>query len=271
MNKLTQKDCEVVVERLVTAIEQAGFGNEASFFIYGSYFNRWRDGLSDLDGIFYFSKKSPLDPSQFSKIEAFQSALRDIYKEFSFTRIGHFFADVFIQDKFHGSDGRFYIFDKEKTDGFKMEEDTGLIFGEPFLGDIKPVNLRHEQEIELAHGLHNLRNYLFFEIPRDVVPESLSKARSILKYFRILPRRVSIINGGPMKSTPDVLGEYDYLKHINYAPFMNLWKNTNEIDKLENFIKQWNESSNTIFRDCMECFEKTLVALVENAPMLSKY
>ncbi len=268
--KLRKDDCRAVIEKLIEIFKETGLGDEVSFFVYGSYFDEWRDGLSDLDAILYFCH-IPTEQFFRSKIEAFQSAMRSLYEELPFAKNEHFFADVFIQDAFHGSDGRFYIFDKEKTEGFKTQNDAKMVFGRPFLNEIRPVSLRHEQEIELAHGLHWLRNYLFFEMPKGETPESLSKARNLLKFFRILPRRVSIINDDVMTKTPDIFKKYDYLKHIDYSSLMVLWENTGDVDKLENFIKQWHEPGNTIFRDCWECFEKTLVALVKNTPMMSCY
>lgn len=271
MHKTTRNDCEKVIERLLKIFSKSGLKNKISFFVYGSYFERWREGLSDLDAMIYFSFKDPLKCLSQANVSELQAAVRDIYKEFPFTKTGHFFADVFILDELHGTDGRFFIFDKEKIDGFKTQADAKLMLGQPFLNKLKPVSLRHEQEIELAHGLHNLRNYLFFEIPRGATPESLSKARGILKYFGILPRRVSIINGGPMIKTPDVFKKYDYLKRIDYAPFMDFWENTSNPNKLEIFIKKWHKPNSDVFRKCLECFEKTLIALVKNTQMLSRY
>lgn len=268
--KIKKNDCRLAIKGLNEILKEIGLEKEASFFVYGSYFGKWRDGLSDLDAIIFFNQL-PINLYLTGKVKSFQSAVKKLYEKLPFTKYESFFDHVFILDKFHATDGRFFIFDKEKIDSFRSKEKDGLVFGQPFLDKVRAVSLRHEQEMELAMGLHSLRNYLFFEIPKGGTFETLSKAKSILKYFRILPRRVSIINGGEMNSSPDVFKQYNYLNDIDYSPFLTLWENTNDFDKLEFFIKQWYIPGNTIFKDCLECFEKTLVKMVQNTPMLSRY
>ena len=270
--KLTKDDVGLAIEELINIIKKVGLENEVSLFVYGSYFDEWRKGLSDLDAIIYFWNKPPLDLSLEKNIASFQSEIRRLYENFDFIRrTDHFFSDLFVLDSLHAADGRFFTYDKEKTESFQKQNDCKLVFGDPFLHHARPVYLRHEQESELATGLHRLRNYLFFEIPRPPDTVSLGLASHLLKFFRILPRRVSIMNGDNIIKGPEALKKYPYLKNIDYSSFMEMWEKTSDIDKVEDFLKEWHAPGNTIFLDCLRCFEETLLALIKNVPMLSRH
>ena len=99
--KLTKKDCEVIIERIKKGFISAGLEEDVSFLVYGSYFNVWLDGVSDLDGMFYF--KRPFFDTPVASIEKFQTEIRKIYEVFPVLRNNNFMGDVFILDKLHGN------------------------------------------------------------------------------------------------------------------------------------------------------------------------
>lgn len=279
--KVTRNDCSLVIEELIRIFKTAGLENEISLLVYGSYFEVWNNGMSDLDAMIYFSQ-IPLGPPMRSKIQTLQSEIGRLYKKFKFLKNGHFFADVFVLDSLHGSDGRFMIFDQGFIDriligraqGIKIHTETqtkhSVLFGRDFVEDLNPVSLRHQDEFELAIGLCKLRNYLFFEIPRQEVDLNYAKD-IIMKFFKILPRTVAIIIREPLINTPEVLKSLrDYFEDIDFAPLVNLWHKMKSRKLQEEYIRSWHKYGNSNFLKCLECYEKVLKKLVQHESMRSR-
>lgn len=266
-HKITREDCKFMIDFLARALRESGFGKVVDFIAYGSYYETWRDGLSDLDGIFYFSGFSPINQSLRPQIRAFQKQVALLYKKMPFLKPGSCLYDIFILDSWHSRDGRFIMFDKEWVDVFWKYTAWELIHGTMFMDGLNPVSLRNQNEFELALGLHLLRNYLFFEIPRPPQEMSLAYAKGILKSFRVLPRVATFITGKPMARSPYVLSRY--FKEIDYSSFNILWSSTVDLESQEVYLKKWHEPGNDTFIECLECFELTLAELVKNYPMKS--
>lgn len=266
-HKITREDARFIIDYLIRALHEAELARDADFVVYGSYFEKWREGLSDVDGIFYFSDLPILNPSLRPKIQAFQSKIALLYDQLPFLKQGHFLYDIFILDSFHGKDGRFMIFDKDWINAFWKDTAYEFMHGSRFINNLNPVLLRNQNEFELACGLHKLRNYLFFEIPRLPSEMSLFCTKDILKSLKVLPRVSTLIIGKPMAKNPQALT--DYFKGIDFNPLFNLWEKTSNHESLECYLKEWHEPGSKTFIDCLECFELTLTELVKNFPMRS--
>lgn len=266
-HKATREDCGKVIKALVKILNQSGLSENVDFIAYGSYYHKWHDGLSDLDGMFYFSKL-PLDLSLREKIRTFQKEIGFLYKEMPFLKPGQFLYDIFILDSFHGSDGRFMIFDEDWIKAFWKYTSWQLIHGNMFVDKLKPAAFRNQNEFELALGLHKLRNYWLFEIPRPPSEMSLEYAISILKFLKVLPRTTTIITGRPMAQNPRLLEKY--FKEINFAPLIALWEKTSTCESQKTYLQEWHKPNNNNFIACLECFEATLAELVKNYPAKSK-
>lgn len=266
--EVTKDDCTLVINELIKIFEKTGLDKNVSLLVYGSYFDSWRKGLSDIDAILYFNNEIPFYCLN-KEVDLFQKEINVLYDKLPFTRECHFFEDIFIIDKFHALDGRFLFHDKEKIEGFKKQADARLVYGREFLNEFNPVELRNEQEQELAWGLCRLRYYLFFEIPKPTSDCDFNHFKHMLKFLKILPRRISLINGGPMDKTLNVFKHYEYLWNINYSPYIELWEETSSLSRLEEYFKKCHEKESATFRDCLKCFEQTLEAVVQNCTMLS--
>ena len=266
-HRITKKDCSFMIDFIVSALKKSGLANEVDFIVYGSYFETWRNGLSDLDGIFYFSKRAPLDPDLRPKIKEFQGQITLLYEELPFLKAGQYLYDIFVFDSFHGSDGRFIMFDTDWINAFWQRASWRLVHGQMFMNKLKPVIWRNQNEFELALGLHKLRNYLLFEIPRSPVDILMPCAIDVSKFFKVLPRVATLITNKPMAKS---LGELERIfKNIDYSPFRELWEKTSNCDSQEAYFRRWHEPGNTAFIRCLECFEATLNSLVLHSHMRS--
>lgn len=259
---VTRDDCRKVIEGLTQALIDTSLGSEVDFFVYGSYFGSWRDGISDLDGILFFKQTLPISPSLRKKINYFQSAIAKLQEALPFLKNGHFLADLFVLDWLHATDGRFLVFDREWLEVSKTQSDRKIVHGSDFIESFQPVALRNQNEFELATGLHKLRNYWFFEIPKKKEDINLARAQEALKFFKVLPRTISIILGRPMVKTPAEMVELDeFLTEIDLKPLVKLFEETTEPKKLTGYVKSWHGEPET-FSDCLQCFEKVLENLV---------
>ncbi len=267
-HKITKQDCRFMIDFLVSALKKSGLGDEVDFVAYGSYFETWREGLSDLDGIFYFSKQPPLHPHIRPNIEAFQAQIALLYEELPFLKASQHLYDIFVFDSFHGHDGRFIMFDKDWIEAFWRYSAWQLMHGRMFVNKLKPVNWRNQNEFELAFGLHKLRNYLLFEIPRSPSDMLMPCAKSVSHFFKVLPRVATLITNRPMAKSLSELEQV--FEEIDYSPFHELWEKTSNYDSQEAYFKQWHEPGNTAFVRCLECFESTLTALVLHSQRRSK-
>jgi len=280
--KITRKDCTLIIEELIKIFKKAGLDNEVSMLVYGTYYTVWRDGMSDFDAMIYFSRPL-LDLSLRSKIQTLQSEISRLYKKFKFLKNGHFFADVFILDSFHGSDGRFMIFDQGfidriligRSQGIKIHTETqtkhSIVFGSDFTENLNPVYLRHQDEFELAIGLCKLRNYLLFEIPKPQSHADLVYAKDAMKFFKILPRNTAIIIGEPLSRTIQELRALrNYFDNVDFGPLMHLEQKTKDKKSQEKYILGWHRRGNSDFIECLECYESILEKLVKKEPMRSR-
>lgn len=268
-HKITRQDCGLIIDRLISILNEVGLGQEqeVGFVVYGSYCEKWREGLSDLDGMLYFSGLPPLHLALRPKIKAFQAKIAGLYEEFPFLKSGHYLSDVFILDSLHASDGRFMIFDCDFMYEFWHYTSYQFFQDTKFVGSFNPVRLRNQHEFELATGLHKLRNYLFFEIPRLPQEMSLPYATEVLKSFRVLPRVATRLAGKHMaKSLADL--EHCF-EGINYLSLRDLWIEAANYDSQNRYLRAWHEPESTAFIDCLECFELTLAELIRNYPMKS--
>ena len=267
-HRITKKDCCFMIDFIIGALKKSGLANEVDFIVYGSYFEIWRDGLSDLDGIFYFSKHSPLHPDLRPKIKEFQSQITLLYKELPFLKAGQYLYDIFVFDSFHGNDGRFLMFDADWINAFWQRTSWRLVHGQMFMDKLKPVMWRNQNEFELALGLHKLRNYLLFEIPRSPSDMLMSYAISVSKFFKVLPRVATLITNKPMAKS---LSELEQIfEDIDYSPFRELWEKTSNCDTQKTYFRRWHEPGDTTFIRCLECFEATLISLVLHYQRRSK-
>jgi hypothetical protein len=224
--------------------------------------------LSDLDAIMYFPMhESPLHPELTEPLKIFHSLMAVLYDQMPFLKPGDL-ADVFIIDDFHGQDGRFMMFDRDWTDAFhnysKWKPEIGSA---EFMTRMSPVNLRNQNEFELALGLHLLRAYLFFEIPRGPDKMSIPYAKGIAKFFKVLPRTASIITHNPMVKSPQKL--LPIFPQIDFSALNEFWVKMSDCDTEEAYLKSWHEPENPTFINCLECFEAVLADLVNNHPARS--
>ena len=266
LHNATREDCGKVIFDLVKILHRSNLIKDIDFIVYGSYFEKWQDGLSDLDGMFYFHSKLPLDLRE--KIGIFQNEISILYKEMPFIKPGQFLYDIFILDPLHGKDGRFMVFDEDWIKTFWEHTAWELIKGEVFVENLNPVAFRNQNEFELALGLHKLRNYWLFEIPRGPAEMSVAYAAGVLKFFKVLPRTTTIITGRPMAQEPKPLEKY--FKSINFEPLVKLFEETATYESQKIYLRKWHEPQNS-FIECLECFEATLIELVKNYPMRSAY
>lgn len=274
-HKITRKDCYLIIQKLLKAFRDTGLESVISFLVYGAYLGKWRNGLSDLDGIIYFPNRGPLDKDLRPAITEFQARIRQVYKESNALRYGHFFADIFVIDEFHGKDGRFMIFDRD----FKVFDEKEvarrgsqtyrkLLCGRNFISHLRLLSLRSSTEQELALGLHKLRNYLFFEIPRQFSDDLFVQTAEVIKFLKILPRAITIILDEPIEKQPRNLSSVrGYLSHIDYEPLVRLWRQASEYEALLEVIRNWHRPGNEDFIKCLECYEQTLQAIVTHEPM----
>lgn len=267
-HRATRNDCGKIILDLVKILYKSGLTGNVDFIAYGSYFEKWRNGLSDLDGMFYFSKL-PLDPSLRKSIGLFQKEIAVLYQEMPFLKPGQFLYDIFILDPFHGHDGRFIVFDRDWIEVFWKYTKWKIIHGKIFVSELNPVAFRNQNEFELALGLHKLRNYWLFEIPRAPSEMSLIYAANIIKFFKVLPRTATIITGRPMAQEPQPLETY--FPNINFEPLIKLFEETETCESQDAYLQKWHEPGNHSFIECLLCFEDTLIELVKNFPMKSKY
>lgn len=274
--KITKDNCAAVISELIKSFISAELEGQVSLLVYGSYFSKWRDGVSDLDAMVYFHKTS-LYETLLHKIALLQEKVGLIYKKFEFLKTGHFFSDVFVLDRLHGTDGRFLIYDKgfidrmlfDRVRGAKIQITTqtkySVLFGDNFISELNPVSLRHQDEYDLTLALCKLRNYLFFEIPKGPAKMDFTLAKEMVKCFKILPRNISIILGEKMVTTPNALKSLrNYFMAINYEPLENLWEKNNDSDFQEEYLESWHEHNNVTFVKCLICYEETLQQLVAN-------
>ncbi|MFC1756644.1 hypothetical protein ACFLZC_00580 [Patescibacteria group bacterium] len=268
--KVTRKDCQRVIGELIRIFKEVELSNEIDFLVYGTYFGKWRNGLSDLDGVLSFSK-SFIDPQLRFKILAFQMKMRELYENIEFLKTGHFFADVFVLDKELVEDGRFMIYDKGFIDRIvNGQTKQAVLFGEDFVRKLNPVSLRHQDEFELAAGVQKLRNYLLFEIPKPVNIIDLNCAIGVTKFFKILPRTVAIILGESLISTIEEMTKLrNYLEEIDYSYLERFFEASFDPDFIVEHIRSWHEIGNEAFLDYLVCFEKVLQAVIKNESMLS--
>lgn len=268
-HKITRQDCREIVGYLAEALKKSGLGDEVDFIVYGSYLETWRDGVSDLDGIFYFRTRSPLHPSIRPHISTFQTLIALLYEQMPFLEPGKYIYDLFILDSFHGADGRFVIFDKEFIGNFRRWRPWELVHGSCFFDQLRPVSFRNQNEFELAVGLHKLRNYLLFEIPHSPSAMSPAYAKAVLHFLKVLPMDVAINANEPGTKDPSVLERM--FAHIDYRPLQELRRCTADPDAQEACLKAWHEPGNTQFIDCVSCYELTLNELVSRFPMQSRH
>lgn len=267
-HKITCEDGGFIINRLVKILNKTGLGQEVDFAVYGSYFETWHDGLSDVDGIFYFTKRPPLHPDLEQKIKAFQAEIAILYKDLPFLKSNLYLYDIFILDPLNGRDGRFMMFDSDWMEAFWKYSSWQIAHGsDSFLRNLNPVSFRNQNEFELALGLHKLRNYLFFEIPRLPSEMLLPYAKSVLKFFKVLPRVTTLIAHRPMAKNLSALEQI--FQDIDYGPLRKLWDKTSDYDLLDAYLREWHEPGNNSFIDCLKCFEATLTELVKNYPMRS--
>ncbi len=277
----TRYDCEIVIGQLIKLCRDIGLEGTAGLLVYGSYFGTWRDGVSDLDGMLHL----PTLPLDNDRLATFQSGIRRLYSqpEFSWLEAENFFGDLFIIDGFFAADGRFLIFDRgfiermllgreaDQTVHLKTDTKHSVVWGEDFVRKLKPVALRHQDEFELAQGLHRLWNYLLFEIPKATGYCDVPLALQAVRFLKVLPRNVAIILREPMARTPQELGRLrSYLGEIDYGPLCRLWDAKTDPSDLERLVVSWHENGNTDFRDCLACYEQTLAAIVRHEPMRSR-
>jgi len=268
MHKITRKDCCFMIDFIIDALKKSGLADEVDFIVYGSYFEKWRDGLSDLDGIFYFSKRAPLHPDLRPKIEIFQAQITLLYEKLPFLKASQYLYDIFVFDFFHGTDGRFLMFDADWINAFGQHTSWQLIHGQMFMNELRPVTWRNQNEFELALGLHKLRNYLLFEIPRLPADMLMPCAKSVSHFFKVLPRVATLIIDKPMAKS---LEELEIIfEDIDYGAFREFWKETSDCDSQEAYFRRWHEPGNTSFIRCLECFEATLISLVSHYQRRSK-
>ena len=207
-----------------------------------------------------------------------------MYNRLGFLKTNHFFSDVFILDRLHGTDGRFLVYDKGFVDRMLVDRIRGakiqimtqtkysVLFGESFISELKPVSLRHQDEYDLTLALYKLRNYLFFEIPKEPSEMDPGLAKEMVKCFKILPRNVSIILGEKMVTSSNSLKNLrSYFENIDYEPLIDLVECDQSKEAQKNYVKSWHEPKNVSFMKCLQCYEKTLMALVANSPMRSMY
>lgn len=268
-HKITKQDCRFMIDFIVNALKKSGLADEVDFIVYGSYFETWRDGLSDLDGIFYFSKRAPLHLDLRPKIETFQTQITLLYEELPFLKTSQYLYDIFVFDSLHGSDGRFIMFDTDWINAFWQRTSWRLVHGRMFMNKLKPVTWRNQNEFELALGLHKLRNYLLFEIPRSPSDMLMPCAKSVSHFFKILPRVTTLITNKPMAKS--LLELERAFKNIDYGPFRELWKKTSNYDSQEVYFRHWHEPGDNTFIRCLECFEATLNSLMLHSQMKSLY
>lgn len=265
----TKMDCAKVTDELVAILKQV-MGNEVDFLVYGAYLGIWRNGLSDLDGMIYFRNSMPLYPSTKSRMFELRAKISQLYEKFPFLKKGKFLADIFMLDYLHGSDGRFMIFDS----GFfrELKGKYNVVYGEDFIKKLNPVSLRMQEEFQLAIRIQRLRHYFIFETLRPAEEMSWGYAEEVLKYLRALARDITFILNNKMISDPRALiGLRSWLSHIDFLPIICLWENTNDPQSLDKYLESWHDAGRNVFIDCLECYEKTLEAVVRNSPMKSRY
>ncbi len=267
-HRITRNDCLMIIEKLISILRDAGLGDDFDFIAYGSYFSGWRDGLSDLDAILYFKNSSFVKLMSKDRIHKIQSGLTALYENIAFLKTSNFFADVFILDKFHGRDGRFIMFDLGFIERLKIiNKNYTVVYGNNFLDKLKPVFLRHQDEFDLALGLHKIRNYLLFEIPRLISRPFPPSTKEALKFLKTLGRTANIVLNEPINPIRE---GFDSLSrkfpHIDYAPMYDLCQKTLNSNALQEYLEDWHNGS---FVDCWFCWEQTLATMVKNFPARS--
>lgn len=269
---LTVHTAERVLDYLIESLFKAGLDKEVDFLVYGSIYGDWRDGLSDLDGVMFFKNHSPTDAVLRESLNELQKRIKKLYTGFPNIKTG-FLTDIFVVDGFHSQDGRFvFPFDDDWVRVFWKDTLFKFIHGSRFVDSIKTVSLRNQNEFELAMGLSVLRNYLLFELPRTPETMSISYAKNILKFFKVLPRTSTIILGLPMSRQPnDLNNAWGHFSQIDFSPLISMSQQTAEYSGTIQYLKLWHTNSGRKhFTECLYCFEQTLKALVHHAPMRSK-
>lgn len=268
--EFTQEDCRLLIDSLVKIFKKSGFDQEVDFLVYGSYFENWRDGLSDLDATLYFSQLPPTHPANLPKIKKFQGEMAKLFEELPYLKRGNYFADVFIFDCLHAADGRFVIHDRYFVKSLFADVPYKVMHGSLCMHNWNLISLRHQYELWLGFGLHRLRNYLLFEIPLSPDVMSITRAKEVLKFFRVLPRMVTLLLDRPMAKCLGDLTDIDLFNSVDFTPYVELWNKTLTRLTTDNYLHEWHEPNNDSFVKCWECYEKALMILVERVPMKSQ-
>lgn len=264
---ITRQDCTNIIHKITNSLCRFTTKTAVDFLIYGSCHSEWRDGLSDLDGILYFRDKRPSHPAIRDAFFNFQHSLALMYEEINFLS-PDFFADIFIIDELHGSDGRFMVLDKGFLERPNYYQE---VLGVNFLNKLRGVSLRNQDEFYLSHGLHKLRNYLMFETPINVSRMSLGSAKDALKYLLVLPREASKVLGVPTFRFPDAVTVLQsFFPNINYDSIWKLKEKSLNYNALMYCLRSWHEKGNDEFINAVECFELTLSSIVVKNAMISR-
>lgn len=263
--KITRRDCEMVLQGTVSILKKIFHADNFGMLAYGGYAGKWANGLSDLDAMLYF-KHILLSSAIFvNRVQKFQLEMARLFEEINFLRTSNFFADVFIFDKMHGCDGRFLCLDKGFIERLLViNKNYEMIHGKFFLGDLDPVSLRQQEEFDLSVGLHKIRNYLFFEIPRLTNQQPVPQTKDVFKFLKVLPRSASIVLGkpiNPIKEGLDFLSELFPI--IDYAPLYQLYYASINCEALDAYLTSWHKPENRIFIDCWRCYETTLYMMLK--------
>lgn len=260
---VTKNDCKMVIKALIKILQRSFPDTPFSFMVYGSYLQKWRVGLSDLDGIIYFHESPFSEITSSFALERLWSGIKTLYQEMPFLKTSEFLADVRILDQLHGQDGRFMIHDALSFRMFLTPDRYAIVHGIDFVPDLRPMSLYNLDEFDLACALQCLRKYLFFELPKTYDEISKNEQKKALKYLRTLPRIVSKILEEPADPLPKGLNLLSQrFPYINYRPLRNLNMIAQDYDKLENFLISWHESNAESFVACWRCHDKTLDALI---------
>lgn len=268
---ITKQVAERVLDFLLESLFKAKLDKEVDFLVYGSIYGNWHDDLSDLDGVMFFKNYSPIDPMLKEGLSYFQERIKKLYDNFPDIKTG-FLTDIFVVDGFHGQDGRFvFPFDNDWVRVFWKNTKYTFVHGARFISSVKTVFLRNQNEFELAVGLNALRNYLLFELPRTPETMSLFHAKSILKFLKVLPRTSTIILELPVSHQPSELNKvWKHFSQIDFSSLISMSHQTTEYFDTIRYLKSWHtDSGKKHFIDCLYCFEQTLKALVQHAPMRS--
>lgn len=265
----TREDCRAMLEALLTVLARLFPDQTVDCLVYGAYLRDWRIGLSDLDAMIYFADGSLCRLLDDAKITKWQAAMAGLYRRFAFLANPDFLEDVFIMDRTHGQDGRFMVHDADSFNMF-LANHSQVLLGVKFFGQLRPMTLRNQDELYLANGLHLLRQFLLFEVPRgkDILPVKIKEAA---KFLRVLPRIASKILNEPADPIPEAL---NLLKRkfpeINYRPLEEFWRQSQNYQLVQRFQANWHLSGHPAFINCWRCYELTLEAIVRDFPSKSR-